>query len=119
MTLQEAISCMREYVGFWQKGFDDSHNKYADGARFMLRLFNILLDAIEAEEKGDIPEYDNNGNLVWTACPEKKEPPIDLDEEMDRFFEAMPIQEHENIFEDTYHMIARHFYELGQGKITF
>lgn len=113
MTLQEAISCMREYVGFWQKGFDDSHTKYADGARFVLRLFNILLDALEAEEKGDIPEYDNNGNLVWTACPEKKEPPIDLEKEMDRFFEAMPIQEHENIFEDTYHMIARHFYELG------
>ena len=39
----------------------------------------------------------------------------DLDEEMDRFFEGMPIQEHENIFEDTYQMIARHFAKWGEG----
>ena len=44
---------------------------------------------------------------------QRGQPEMDLEEEMDRFFEEMPILEHENIFEDTYHMIARHFYELG------
>ncbi len=39
-----------------------------------------------------------------------------LEKEMDRFFEEMPIQEHENIFEDTYQMIARHFYEFGKNS---
>ena len=49
----------------------------------------------------------------------KEQQEVDLEKEIDRFFEEMPIHEHENIFEDTYQMIARHFYELGQGKITF
>lgn len=40
----------------------------------------------------------------------------ELDEEMDRFFEEMPVLEHENIFEETYQMIARHFYELGKNS---
>lgn len=44
---------------------------------------------------------------------QQEQPEVDLEEEMDRFFEEMPIQEHENIFEDTYQMIARHFYKLG------
>ncbi len=44
---------------------------------------------------------------------QQEQPEADLEEEMDRFFEEMSIQEHENIFEDTYQMIARHFYELG------
>lgn len=44
-----------------------------------------------------------------------EEPDKGLEEEMDRFFEEMSIQEHENIFEDTYQMIARHFYELGKN----
>ena len=44
---------------------------------------------------------------------QKEQPEVDLEEEMDRFFEEMPVQEHENIFEDTFQMIARHFYELG------
>lgn len=41
---------------------------------------------------------------------------VDLEEEMDRFFEEMPVYEHENIFEDTYQMIARHFYKLGKNS---
>lgn len=49
--------------------------------------------------------------LIDTLGKEKKE--VNLEEEMDRFFEEMPIQEHENIFEDTYQMIARHFAEWG------
>lgn len=47
----------------------------------------------------------------WKPSEEQQE--ADLEEEMDRFFEEMSIEEHENIFEDTYQMIARHFYELG------
>lgn len=39
-----------------------------------------------------------------------------LEEEMDRFFEEMSIQEHENIFEDTFQMIARHFAEWGRMR---
>ena len=36
-----------------------------------------------------------------------------LEEEMDKFFETMFVLEHENIFEETFKNIARHFYELG------
>ena len=36
-----------------------------------------------------------------------------LEEEMDKFFETMPVLEHENIFEDTFKYIAEHFAEWG------
>jgi hypothetical protein len=36
-----------------------------------------------------------------------------LEEEMDKFFETMLVLEHENIFEDTFKNIARHFAEWG------
>ena len=36
-----------------------------------------------------------------------------LDAEMDKYFESMEFLEHENIFEDTFHKIARHFAEWG------
>ena len=36
-----------------------------------------------------------------------------LEEEMDQFFETMPVLEHENIFEETFQNIARHFAEWG------
>ena len=36
-----------------------------------------------------------------------------LDAEMDKYFESMEVLEHENIFEDTFHKIARHFAEWG------
>jgi hypothetical protein len=41
----------------------------------------------------------------------EQEEPVseDLEEEMDSFFESMPVQEYENIFEDTFKNIARHF----------
>ena len=38
---------------------------------------------------------------------------VDLEKEMDTYFETMEVQEHENIFEDTFQMIAKHFFELG------
>lgn len=37
----------------------------------------------------------------------------ELEEEMDKFFETMPVLEHENIFEETFKNIARHFAEWG------
>ena len=42
-----------------------------------------------------------------------KKPVEGLEEEMEKFFETMPVLEHENIFEDTFQNIARHFAEWG------
>lgn len=36
-----------------------------------------------------------------------------LEEEMEEFFETMPVLEHENIFDETFQKIARHFAEWG------
>ena len=38
---------------------------------------------------------------------------VDLESEMDSYFETMEVQEHEYIFEDTFQRIAKHFFELG------
>lgn len=38
---------------------------------------------------------------------------VDLESEMDKYFETMEVLEHEYIFEDTFQKIARHFFELG------
>ena len=71
-----------------------SQNCY--GARDALRDIENFLDTLSEE-------------------PDKsmEQPEVDLEKEMDRFFEEMPVLEYENIFEETYQMIARHFYELG------
>ena len=61
--------------------------------------------------QGKAVAYQETLSLIDSLQHEQTE--VDLEEEMDRFFEEMSIQEHENIFEDTYQMIARHFYELG------
>ena len=53
---------------------------------------------------------------VINSLQQEQPEEVDLDEEMDRFFEEMPVLEHENIFEDTYQLIARHFYELGKNS---
>ena len=58
-----------------------------------------------------------DGVLYAAACgiknaAGKSEKPINqegLEKEMDKFFETMPVLEHENIFEDTFKNIARHF----------
>lgn len=42
-----------------------------------------------------------------------RQPVEGLEEEMEKFFETMPVLEHENIFEDTFQNIARHFAEWG------
>ena len=38
---------------------------------------------------------------------------VDLESEMDTYFETMEVLEHENIFEYTFQRIAKHFFELG------
>lgn len=68
--------------------------------------------------EGDDSVYDGENDaynrvLRIIDSLQQERPEVELEEEMDRFFEEMPIQEHENIFEDTYQMIARHFFELG------
>lgn len=52
--------------------------------------------------------------LSFLSTLESEEPVQDeLEKEMDRFFETMPVLEHENIFEDTFKNIARHFAKWG------
>lgn len=41
---------------------------------------------------------------------------VDLEKEMDTYFETMEVLEHEYIFEYTFQRIARHFFELGLRK---
>lgn len=58
--------------------------------------------------------YDVMG-IIDSLQQEQQEEPVsdDLEDEMDRYFESMEVQEHENIFEDTFHRIAKHFAEWG------
>ncbi len=63
---------------------------YNDGRNDMKMMVLDLIDSLQQEQSA-----------------------VDLEKEMDRFFEEMPVLEYENIFEETYQMIARHFYELG------
>ena len=52
-----------------------------------------------------------NDALYKISTLEVKE--VDLEKEMDTYFETMEVLEHENIFEDTFQRIAKHFFELG------
>lgn len=66
---------------------------------------NKTIDVSYAPQSIDAVEYIKNVPI--------EQPNVDLEEEMDRFFEEMPVYEHENIFEDTFQMIARHFWNKG------
>lgn len=59
---------------------------------------------------GELDAYDD---VLWFLDTLEKEPDKSLEEEMDKFFETMPVLEHENIFEDTFKNIARHFAKWG------
>ncbi len=41
----------------------------------------------------------------------------ELEREMDRYFETMQVLEHENIFEDTFQRIAKHFVEWQREQM--
>ena len=56
----------------------------------------------------DLTQLEKEGD-----CFQQEQPEVDLEEEMDRYFDTMEVFEHENIFEETFHKIAHHFYELG------
>ena len=63
-------------------------------------------------------EYKGKPIAEIELCPLKvdtlpEQPAEGLEEEMEKFFETMPVLEHENIFEDTFQNIARHFAEWG------
>lgn len=57
--------------------------------------------------------YDMALDDILSFLDTPEEPEVDLEKEMDEYFENMAVQEHENIFEDTYHNIARHFAQWG------
>lgn len=94
--------------------------KYIDAEKIIAEIDYRLHCNGAFDEVGDYQWHYDQGMVdaykyireVVTSL-QQEQPEVDLEKEMDRFFEGMPIQEHENIFEDTYHMIARHFYELG------
>ena len=66
------------------------------------------LEGIEREvAEGTVITEKLGGAMQWLD---------DFEEEADRFFEEMPVQEHENIFEDTFKNIARHFAEWQKKK---
>lgn len=60
------------------------------------------------------PEPPFAESVEYIRADINKRPVKGLDEEMEKFFETMPVLEHENIFEDTFQNIARHFAEWGK-----
>ena len=55
---------------------------------------------------------------VELAREEKQEPASeDLEREMDKYFETMPVLEYENIFEDTFQRIAKHFAQWQKERM--
>lgn len=79
-----------------------------------------IIQAIRTEvrrmaNKYNYVEFFEADLLDFLDTLEKSEKPMQdgLEAEMDKFFETMPVLEHENIFEETFKNIARHFYELG------
>lgn len=84
-----------ERIKTWKEYYDDMNNaechELASGAYLRmceLKDFKKFLDTLEVKEVG-------------------------LESEMDKYFETMEVLEHENIFEDTFQRIAKHFFELG------
>ncbi len=67
----------------------------------------------------DCPNDDLYEELLKRIIEGIKEdkPSEDLDVEMDKFFETMPVLEHENIFEDTFKNIARHFAQWQKEQL--
>ena len=100
-----------------------------DGFYSAISRINDIIDSLQ-QEQPDLPCIEASGipgkdyiPVEWVDACEKygkwkivkqEQPETDFEEEMDKFFEEMPVLEHENIFEETYQMIARHFYELGK-----
>lgn len=72
----------------------------------------VISDKHTKEDAFNLGKYtalESFGKFIDTL--EVKE--VDLESEMDKYFETMEVLEHEYIFEDTFQMIAKHFFELG------
>ena len=82
-------------------------------------LYDLLPDARKVEYGTiTISEACNTGKYTalesfrkYIDTFEVKE--VDLESEMFKYFETMEVLEHENIFENTFQKIAKHFFELG------
>lgn len=70
-------------------------------------------DKIEYYRKPEVKLLNELNRFVFDE--ERKGVEVDLEKEMDEYFEKMEVYEHENIFEDHFKAIARHFYELGRN----
>ena len=91
MTAQEIIGKIRAEIERLQHTDTPHTDEWWDGADYVRRRMKEVLSDLEKSEK----------------------PSEGLEEEMDKFFETMPVLEHENIFEDTFKNIARHFAKWG------
>lgn len=91
----------------------------AETDRRLEELYSLLPDANKVENGTiTVSEACNTGKYTalesfrkYIDTLEVKE--VDLEEEMDRYFETMQVLEHEYIFETTFQNIAKHFFELG------
>lgn len=70
---------------------------------------NKTIDVSYAPQSMEAVEYIKNDPT--------EQPEVDLEEEMDRYFDTMQVFEHENIFEETFHKIARHFFKRGEEEM--
>ena len=80
------------------------------------------------EDSGHVKSIREHYERFLNSLPERfnlqpkqewsSEKPMDgLEEEMDKFFETMTVLEHENIFEDTFKNIARHFAQWQKSQM--
>ena len=140
MTTQEIIEKIRAEVERLQHTDTPHTDEWWDGADYVRRRMKEVLSDLEKEEKPnsqwseedekmleaflhklEVCDLLTNKEVVWAKSrlksfhlKVKSEKPIEgLEEEMDKFFETMPVLEHENIFEDTFKNIARHFAKWG------
>ena len=87
-----------------------------------------LRDVRMIEDSGHVKSIREHYERFLNSLPERfnlqpkqewsSEKPMDgLEEEMDKFFETMTVLEHENIFEDTFKNIARHFAQWQKSQM--
>jgi hypothetical protein len=94
--------------------------KYIDADKLIaeiVRMRKINRKAFEAEHiesdifHGRTQAINHLFEFITSLQQEQSE--VDLESEMDKYFKTMEVLEHENIFEDTFQRIAKHFFELG------
>ena len=99
-------------------GYIDADKLIAEIERQQRRL--IVLSNTEQVDKRRDCDLENgvyNSILAIITSLQHEQPVDGLEDEMDRYFETMQVLEYENIFEDTFHRIARHFAEWGADHL--